>query len=389
MIGRKYNIFNWFHSIVPNFHIWPALIGGAATLGGAAMSTFGSKKPKVKTYNPLDIGHQTLGAQTQLLPLVAEQEDFWRPQMTDIGVRGMEHAFGRLRKGIGEATDFSAKQSQQAMQKYAPGYASMVRQLNPELYETLGLATGQYKDLMADAQATRGPTEIEETLRGQALSDLQLGRQLDPREARDLEQATRGGFQARGRAVDNAAIAQDVLNRYRLGTEAEQRRRGFAMGANQMFRQGQQQDRAYGLDVGRFGLGVGQLGIASKINPLLAPGLQQAMTMTPGAMLGMAGQYATSQPTLFNPFDPAGNALLTGGISAQNQAAAAQQANRAQMGAGLMGLGSNILTSQQGMAGLGKIGSGIAGMFGGGSNPPIDAGFSMGSGVGKGYSFGQ
>ncbi len=363
-------------------------MGGISGLFGGS-----GNKPQV-----MEIGEsmeRTLNAQTEIMPRVMQYERHYAPQMTNLGFlksiqpyRGGSPEAAEMQRAVGQMGDFA----QGAMQKYAPGYAQTVRQSNPELYKTLGMATGQYEDLLQDSRASRGPTSIEQKIYDQGLSDLEKGRDYTDREARDVEQSSRAAYGARGRATDNAGIAADIMARFGLGSQLEQQRRGFAMGANQMMRQGQEQDRAYGLDVGRFGLGVGQLGGMAKINPLNAPGLQQAMQYNLPTMMGMSQQVQqAAQPSFFNPLDPTGTSINVGNRQQQMQYETAKGANKANMISGLMGMGGSLLaaplTGGTSLFGMGA--SKLGGMFGGGASAPINAGFNMGSGAGRGVGFGM
>jgi len=77
-------------------------------------------------------------------------------------------------------------------------------------------------------------TGIEKELQRQAESDLALGRNLSPAEARAATQQARAGMSARGLGAGTGALAAEVLNRDAYATAREAARRNFAGQTNQM-----------------------------------------------------------------------------------------------------------------------------------------------------------
>jgi len=69
-----------------------------------------------------------------------------------------------------------------------------------------------------------------EMLNEQARGDLAAGSSLTPEETRQMQQASRGAFAARGMSGSNSAIADELLRQYNLGTARQAQRRQFATG---------------------------------------------------------------------------------------------------------------------------------------------------------------
>lgn len=65
-------------------------------------------------------------------------------------------------------------------------------------------------------------------LRDQASNDLALGRSLSAEQNRDATQSARAGYAARGLGLGQSAMAAELLNRDRFGTQREAERRAFA-----------------------------------------------------------------------------------------------------------------------------------------------------------------
>jgi len=101
----------------------------------------------------------------------------------------------------------------------------------------------------AQQRALAGPTSIEQGLYDRAASDLALGSQLNPEEARAASQQASSAWAARGLGTGASAGAADLLNRYQYGQARLQQRMGNAQAANQTMEQGIQgrQNTALGL----------------------------------------------------------------------------------------------------------------------------------------------
>lgn len=101
----------------------------------------------------------------------------------------------------------------------------------------------------AQARALNGPTSIEQGLYDRSASDLALGSQLNPEEARAASQQASNAYAMRGLGTGASAGAADLLNRYQYGQARLQQRMGNAQAANQTMEQGMQgrQNTAQGL----------------------------------------------------------------------------------------------------------------------------------------------
>jgi hypothetical protein len=189
------------------------------------------------------------------------------------------------------SSTFQRSSNLEDMQNLAPVAANLQRSLNPELYSS-------YSALDASARAAGSPgvagsafltsaqqgstgtplafdafsptsvtgtmtdpgaaSAIEQALQKQALDELALGDQLSADEARQVRVQSRAAADARGRGFSNAALADEVLNTASARRSRLDSRRGFASGANQLFRSGQAADRSYGLARDSFRAGIDQ-----------------------------------------------------------------------------------------------------------------------------------
>ena len=69
-----------------------------------------------------------------------------------------------------------------------------------------------------------------EMLNQQARGDLAAGSSLTPEEQRQMQQASRGAYAARGMSGSNSAVADELLRQYNLGAQRQAQRRQFATG---------------------------------------------------------------------------------------------------------------------------------------------------------------
>jgi hypothetical protein len=94
-----------------------------------------------------------------------------------------------------------------------------------------------------------GPSAISQALQQSALDELALGGRLSADEARNVEQASRAAFSARGLARSNPAIVAEVMNRDAAQRARLGERRGFASGVNQQLLGEQAQNRDFASNV--------------------------------------------------------------------------------------------------------------------------------------------
>jgi hypothetical protein len=135
-----------------------------------------------------------------------------------------------------------------------------------------------------------GPSDIQQTLEGQARGDLALGKSLSAEDIRNSQQSAREGWSARGLINSTGAVAEEVLNRDAMGRQREAERRGFAQGVdNTGFNQ-----RLSGFQ--------GSLGLSNAAQGYAGLGLQAQQAnlgaQLAGNQLGLQGQLANQGNTL-------------------------------------------------------------------------------------------
>ena len=91
----------------------------------------------------------------------------------------------------------------------------------------------------AQKNALAGPTSIEQNFYNQTASDLALGSQLNPEEARAASQQASSAYAMRGLGTGGSAAAADLLNRYQYGQARLQQRQQAAAGANTLLQNAQ------------------------------------------------------------------------------------------------------------------------------------------------------
>lgn len=237
------------------------------------MACFSPDAPK-----PMNYGQQTgatLGAQVNLAPALYSAEAQFSPAYTDLtaqniqrllqgtaggevtptyGVqtaaqRGYYDAAGnflstRLQPGMPQGAAFHRRGDQFSAQT-----GTQTSQASPGLLSLLqDAATNQRSSDIADV-ASLGPearaailasnpdsAALLSRLNAQALSGLDAGTGFTPEEARQVQQASRAAFAARGMGGTNAAIGDELLQQFNLGQQLLRQRQAFAgnvLGQNQ------------------------------------------------------------------------------------------------------------------------------------------------------------
>lgn len=227
-------------------------------------------------------------------------------------------------------------------------------------------AMGQtWRDRSNQSYAESGPNAIESELQRQAMSDLALGRSLNPEQLRDAQQSARAAFAARGLGTSAGASAAEILNRDAYASQREAERRNFAGATNQMTTQnvlarrdqaGQQASLA-GNFIGNAAQGYGNianLGLSASNQAMAVDPVQRAIQ--PGLSMGantLNNMGSMASNTYGNALTAASNVA---GFNANmldsrynnymnNQAsmAAANMSSQAANRAGWMGLAGNAL----------------------------------------------
>lgn len=288
-----------------------ALVGGALGMAGDSYmsgqkAAKGISAPNARSY----YGEMTgaLEAQRKILPDIATAEREAMPmyrQLQEESLMGQLGTLGRL------------------YEQYAPAGAAISRynlgQMSPIYQQAAEQSRQAYMAGMAP-----GAAGLLSTMTQQAQTGLNAGRGLTPEMQTLAQQSARAAMAARG-LTGNQAVAQEVLNSYRLGTEREAQARQFATGV-------------YGL-----GQGVADRAAATYGAPILSN------VMSPGTLMGAAsGMVGAQGPQFVQP-----ESQYMAGVMGQQYSTQAQvNIARAQAQAGLQG---GILS------GLGQIGAAYVG----------------------------
>jgi hypothetical protein len=295
-----------------------ALGAGVGALAGAGLgmagdSIMGAKKaakgisaPNARSYYGEMSG--ALEAQRRVLPDIAKAEREAMPmyrQLQEESLMGQLGTMGNLYEKYAPAGA--------AISQYNLGYMAPVYQ------QAAGMSRDAYMAGMAP-----GSANLLSTMTQQAQAGLAAGRTLTPEMQTLAQQASRAAMSARG-LTGNQAVAQEVLNSYRLGTERENQARQYASGV-------------YGL-----GASVSDRAAATYGAPMLSN------VMSPGSLLGAAsGMVGAQGPQFVQP-----ESQYMAGVMGQQYSTQAQvNIARAQAQAGLQ---SGILS------GLGQIGAAYVG----------------------------
>jgi hypothetical protein len=273
---------------------------------GAKKAAKGINAPPPRSYYGEMSG--AIRAQRAILPNIAEAEREAMPMYRQLQEESLMGQLGSLKNLYGQYAPAGAEISRMNMQAMAPVYQQ---------------AAQQSRDAYMASMAS-GSAGLLSTMTQQAQAGLNAGRGLTPEMSSLAQQSARAAMAARG-LTGNQAVAQEVLNSYRLGNEREAQARQFATGV-------------YGL-----GQGVADRAAATYATPVLSN------VMSPGSLLGAASGMTQAQgPQFVQP-----ESQYMAGVMGQQYSTQAQvNMARAQAQAGLQ---SGILS------GLGQIGAAYIG----------------------------
>lgn len=313
----------------------------------------------------IDLAPQVYASEAQYQPMYsALQSRNWQSQMLGTPASGDQPAVKGLldfyqqdlyprTSGMLKSANTASRAADIAdVAALGPTATAAFRAANPE-------ATATLAELQRQAM-TAGPSELERLLEQQARSEMALGNQMSPEQQRQIEQATRASFAARGMAMGRPAAFAEVLNKDQYATQRQGQRQQFAMGVDQLQQQRLQANRGFLGNVTQLSLGATQdpfmaiLGRASQ-----APQVGQAQFGSGQATLG-------AQPNLFNPQSSYAQDLYNTNYNGQ-VAYGIGMANRdaALYGAQLGYQGSQYGSQQQAMGSMIGGGLGLLGNVGG------------------------
>lgn len=218
---------------------------------------------------PRDYGAETrdtLQAQIDLAPQLYASEAEYQPQYVDLALSNLN----RMLQGAGGEPGLIDTLRAQSTAQRAADIGDV---------ETLG---GRATEAMLASNPAQ--RQLLELLNAQAVQGLQAGTTMTPEEARQVQQASRAAFAARGMGGTNAAIGDELLQQYNLGQQLLRQRQDFG---------------------GRV-LGYNQAIVG---DPFL-----QILGRPSSAMNNAQGLFAESGPSLFNP-----ESAYAGNIANANQ----------------------------------------------------------------------
>lgn len=154
----------------------------------------------------------TTRAQIDMAPMLLENERRLVPQWQKLQYEQMMGQANNLRSFYGEVMDPFAKLAGQ--------YATS---MGENAMKPLGLATRS-----AYESALGGGQNLQNTMREQAMSELNAGMGLTPEMQRQAQQMARAGASARGLTNTNLGLAEEVLGGYNMGMNRQNTARQFA-----------------------------------------------------------------------------------------------------------------------------------------------------------------
>lgn len=168
-----------------------------------------------------------------------------------------------------------------------------------------------------------GGAALQNTMRGQAMSDLGYGMGLTPEMEREAMQRARAGMTVRGLAGGNQGVAAEVLSGYNMGMQRQDRARLFAQ-------------QVLGNDVNLSAAAYAQYG-----SPLMQTGMS---ALSPMGLAGLATQYNSSLgPTYINPESQYAANINASNYNARLQANIATAQNKSALTSGLLSMTGSIV----------------------------------------------
>jgi hypothetical protein len=247
---------------------------------------------------------EALASQRRILPDIAAAEREAMPMYRQLQEKSLMGQLGTMENLYGRYAPAGAALSQQSLNAMAPAYQ-----------QAAGMARDTYLSGM-----TQGTQGLLSTMTSQAQNDLNAGRSLTPQMEAIAQQSARAAMAARG-LTGNQAVAQEVLNSYKIGNEREDRARLYA-------------GSVYGLNAN-----LSDRAAATYGAPILSN------VMSPGSLMGAAsGMVGAQGPQFVQP-----ESQYMAGVMGQQYSTQAQvNIARAQAQAGLQ---SGILSGLGSIAG--------------------------------------
>lgn len=245
-----------------------------------------------------------MDAQYRLAPEMIAKERELVPQWQKLQMEQMTAGAGNLKSFYGSVMNDSADLMRQYGSTFTDALSPIARGARSTYEQGLG-----------------GGQRLQNTMRGQAESDLSYGMGLTPEMERESQQRARAGMTARGLTNTNRGIGAEILGGYKMGMDRQDRARTFA-------------NQVLGNDVTMAGNAYSQYGA-----PLITSGLQSfsPMGLAQSATAGMQNLG----PSYLQPESQYSANLYSANQNMQMQAATANaQASNALFGGAIGALGS-------------------------------------------------
>ena len=277
---------------------------------------------KVSTPPPRDYYKEmsdTIRAQIDLAPQIMEAERRLIPQLQQMQYEQMLGQANNLKTFYRTVMDDSANLLTDYGTRFSDALAPIAERSRTTYEAGLG-----------------GGAALQNTMRGQAMSDLNAGMGLTPEMEREAVQRARAAMTARGLASGNQGVAQEVLSGYNMGMQRQDRARTFAQSV-------------LGNDVNLAAAAYAQYG-----SPIMQTGMS---ALSPMGLAGLATQYNQGLgPTYIQPESQYAANMNASNYNAQLQAATANaQSKSSLMSAGIGAAGTILASKAVGGAMVGLI----------------------------------
>lgn len=249
-----------------------------------------------------------LKAQVKLAPRLYGAEAQYRPLYNQLDLSSINTM---LTGGGGQPGLLSLYQNQIAPTLSAIDQQSLATQRGADISDVARLGPQATQAIL---NANPQNAALVNELNRQAQAELALGGQLTPDQIRQMQQASRAGYAARGLSQSNAAIADEVIRQYQLSGAEQARRRAFAAGI----------------------VGMNQQVTGDPFQAILGRP-SQVLGMTPGVASNAYGMTQNIGPQLFNPESQYNADVYGQRYMSQLQANTSAAANRTAMAGALIG----------------------------------------------------
>lgn len=248
----------------------------------------------------------TIRAQIDMAPKLMEAERRLVPQWQQLQYDQMMGQANNLKTFYRSVMGDSA----QLLEQYGSLFADSLAPIAQRSRNTYDLGLG-------------GGAALQNTMRAQALNDLNYGMELTPEMRTQAEQMARSAATARGLTNSAQGVALEALSGYNLGMQRQDRARTFA-------------NAVLGNDVSMSGAAYNQYGA-----PLVSSGLG---ALSPMGLAGMATQYNQGLgPVYLQPESQYAANLYSANQNAQLQANIATAQNKSALTSGLLSAAGSVV----------------------------------------------